>query len=250
MLSSTRIPMVRVRARVVRKLRVKPCSHITPKVAIREVGMASSTITVLRQECRKTSSTRPVSRTASIRVRCTPVRELRMKTELSVMTSSSAPSGSSGWMRATSARTAAAVLVTLAVACLVTVIPTASLPLTRLRRVWSLKPSTTVATSRTRTWPPLGRVLTTVPSMSPGERNLASTRRLKFLPGSRTWPPGRSTFSAPRAWVTCCRVSPKARRRAGSTSTCTSRCCPPKMDTCPTPLWVSRRLRMRSSARR
>ena len=37
---------------------------MTPKVAIRLVGIASSTISVLRKVCRNTSSTRPVSRTA------------------------------------------------------------------------------------------------------------------------------------------------------------------------------------------
>ena len=102
-----------------------------------------------------------------------------MNTELSVITSSLRALGerAPGW-RANSVLTAVAVLVTLAAACFVTVMPTASLPLTRERRVCSLKPSTTVATSRTRTLPPGGeggdhRALDVA-----GERNLASTRRL------------------------------------------------------------------------
>ncbi len=65
--SSTRMPMVRVKASRVSTLRLNPRVHITKKVDMSEVGMASSTIKVLRIVCRKASITRPVTRMARIR---------------------------------------------------------------------------------------------------------------------------------------------------------------------------------------
>ena len=59
--SSTRMPIVSASAISVMMFRLKPRKYITRKVEISEVGIASSTISVLRQVCRNSSSTMPVS---------------------------------------------------------------------------------------------------------------------------------------------------------------------------------------------
>ena len=62
--SSTRMPTVRVSPIRLIMFRLKPRKYMTPSVAIRLVGIASSTISVLRKVCKNTNSTRPVSSTA------------------------------------------------------------------------------------------------------------------------------------------------------------------------------------------
>src|SRR5438034_11183870 len=69
--SSTRMPTVSASPIKLMKLKLIPSRLITPKVEIRLVGIASSTMTVLRKVCRNTSSTRPVRRTASTSSCCT-----------------------------------------------------------------------------------------------------------------------------------------------------------------------------------
>ena len=62
--SSTRMPTVSVSPIRLIMFRLKPRKNITARVAIRLVGIASSTISVLRNVCRNSRRTRPVRKTA------------------------------------------------------------------------------------------------------------------------------------------------------------------------------------------
>ena len=81
--SSTRMPTVSVRPIRLIMFRLKPRKYMTPSVATRLVGMDRITMSVLRKVCRKTSSTRPVSKTAMLSSRVTSFRLWRVKIDAS-----------------------------------------------------------------------------------------------------------------------------------------------------------------------
>ena len=72
MLSSTSTPIAVVRPISVMVFRVRPGSRMTISATSSEVGIASSTMIVLRRLCRKRNSTRPVISAASISSSWTP----------------------------------------------------------------------------------------------------------------------------------------------------------------------------------
>ena len=96
--SSTRMPTVSVSPIRLIMFRLRPRKNMTPRVAIRLVGIASSTISVLRKVCRNSSSTMPVRNTAWVSSRWTSLRLLRVKIDVSseiVMCTSPGSSGCS-----------------------------------------------------------------------------------------------------------------------------------------------------------
>ena len=85
--------MVRVRASRVSTFRVNPSAHITRKVDIIEVGMANTTMKVLRMVCRKSSITSPVIKMANIKSSWTAATDSRVNWESSATMIISAPAG-------------------------------------------------------------------------------------------------------------------------------------------------------------
>ena len=111
--SSTSTPITMTSAIDDMMLSVNPRKLIARNVVMIEVGIANSTIIVLRRVCRNTSSTRPARMTASNRLPYTPFSELRVATELSLMIERRTPLGRSRLIRSISARTASTVAISL-----------------------------------------------------------------------------------------------------------------------------------------
>jgi len=78
MASSITTPTARVRPSSVITLRVKPRSHITPKVATSESGMAAATIRVGRMRRRKTNTVTTASTAPSARAKSVSSTASRM----------------------------------------------------------------------------------------------------------------------------------------------------------------------------
>ncbi len=112
MASSMTMPTASASASSVRKLRVKPATHIIPKVPMMEMGIASAAMIVLRTLPRKSSTTSAASSAPTTRCSLTAPMPVRITAELSRTTSSLVPSGSE---RSTSARCAFTASTTLTV---------------------------------------------------------------------------------------------------------------------------------------
>src|SRR5215216_2446362 len=83
--SSTRMPIVSASASSVMMFRLKPMKNITRNVEISEVGIESKTMNELRQACKNSSSTTPVSSTARLRSKMTESIERRVKIDVSLV---------------------------------------------------------------------------------------------------------------------------------------------------------------------
>ena len=151
MASSTTKPVPMVSAISDRLSSEKPQNHITPKVAISDSGSATPAMMVARMVRRKMSTTRITSATLSTSVNCTSRIEARMVLVASCTTVSSTPAGnarcsrgSSRWMRCT-------VSTTLAPGWRWMSTTMAGWPLYQAPTLLFSSPSTTSATSLSRT---------------------------------------------------------------------------------------------------
>ena len=135
-------------------LSVKPNTYITMKVPRIEVGIASSTLSVVDHEPRNTQHTRLVSSAAITSVNRISSIARSTKTVVSKLMTISRPSGSCFSISLTFARTSRPSWTAFAPRSLVTPKPTAGSPIVRKKRRRSSSPSSTTATSWSRTGAP------------------------------------------------------------------------------------------------
>ena len=135
-------------------LSVKPNTYITMKVPRIEVGIASSTLSVVDHEPRKIQHTALVSSAASTSVNRISWIACSMKTVVSKLMTRNRPSGSCFSISATLARTSFPSCTAFAPRSLVIPKPTAGSPIERKKRRRSSSPSSTTATSCRRTGAP------------------------------------------------------------------------------------------------
>ena len=83
MAASTTIPMARIRPNMEMIVTLMPANLKTANVPIRDTGMVTTVIIVVRQLCRKNSDTVETINTASIRVSITPARAAEIKAVVS-----------------------------------------------------------------------------------------------------------------------------------------------------------------------
>ena len=175
-------------------LKVKPAMYMKKNVATTEVGSARAVISVERQS----RMNRKMTSTAMIppnRMWLRTSRTFSLMKSASLWTGRICRSGNDGATRASTASTRSVISTVLAPDCLRTANDTASAPLSRVVVSRSSKPSTTVATSRTRTVePPSERRMT--PATSSAPLNSPLVRSVTLRPSRSTLPPGRSRFSA------------------------------------------------------
>jgi hypothetical protein len=112
-----------------------------------DMGIASTTFTVLENEPRNIQQTSAVSRTAMISSNCTSCTDSSMYLVESKMTVACMPSGRVFCTRASSSRMPSATATALAPRCLRMPMPWTGIPSVRERRRSSSKPSSTRATS-------------------------------------------------------------------------------------------------------
>ncbi len=112
--SSTTKPVPIVNAISDRLSSEKPHSHMTPNVAINDIGKATPAIIVARSERRKNNTTSTTSTTASTSVNCTSRIEARMVPVRSCTTVSLMPCGMAACRRGSSWLTRRTVSMTLA----------------------------------------------------------------------------------------------------------------------------------------
>src|SRR5439155_33483 len=152
--SSIKMPIESDRAISVNTLSVKPITSITMNDEITDTGSASDVMAVAFQSLRK-SMTMSTVRSAPVSSSWMTSRiELRMKVELSRTTRSDAPGGSPACTRASAAFTPSATSTVFAPDTLRMLIEIARLPSSRASDRSSGLPSSTRATSRTRTGSP------------------------------------------------------------------------------------------------
>ena len=134
--------------------RVNPNTYMTMNVPRIDVGMASRTLRVVDQEPRNTQQTTLVRSAARMRVKRISLIARSMKTVVSKLTARKSPSGSSFSISASRARTSRPTCTAFAPRSLVMPKPMAGWPLVRARRRLSSSPSSTTATSESRTGAP------------------------------------------------------------------------------------------------
>src|SRR5215813_9128700 len=205
--SSTRMPTVRARPIRLMKLNVMPSSIMTPNVEIRLVGIASKTITVLRNVWRNTSSTRPVSNTASIRLFWTSLTLSLMYGAESHTSRTESPLGNLLCSSGSALVTALDTATVLALDVLEIISPIAGSLLVRCMTVVDTYVSTTVATSRMRT-ELVGPLATRMFCRSRTDWAWVLTRIIQSLSRWATLPAGTFRLSDDRAWVTCRMLRP------------------------------------------
>ena len=143
---------------------------------------------------------------------------------------------SSASIRASSPRTAALMSTALASPCFLMSRPMPSRPLYRLTELGSATPSTTWATSFTRTTQPGAGMATTTSSTSCTVCSLPASFTVSWPSWVRTAPAGTSRPARRMASLTWGRPTRCCSRRSWSTFTCTSRCSPPSRVISATPL--------------
>ena len=210
---------------------------MTPTVPSSDMGMASTTLSVLDSEPRNTQHTSAVSRHASsssISISCTLSSMKRVESKLMP---SSMPSGRSLRSSSSILCTPSATATALAPRCFFTPRPWAGLPSTRDMRRMSSKPSSTSATSDRYTVEPSCSRTTRPRRVS---RSSASpiTRTLTSRPSVSMRPAGSSTCSRCSAAITSVTVSPLASSFSASTQMRTLRSRAPPTITSPTPSTV------------
>ena len=155
MASSTTKPVPIVKAISDRLSRLKPQNHITPKVAMSETGSATPAMMVARVERRKSSTTITTSPTLRHSVNCTSWIEARMVPVRSCTSVSFTAGGSAFLSRGSSAFSRSTVSITLAPGWRWTSTMTAGVPLYQPPTLTFSRPSSTLATSLSRTGPSL-----------------------------------------------------------------------------------------------
>ena len=149
--SSTTKPVPMVSAIRDRLSRLKPQNHMTPKVAISDTGRATPAITVARMVRRKISTTSTTRPTLSASVNCTSRTEARIVPVRSCTIESLMLLGIVRCSRGSSAFTRATVSITLAPGWRLTSMMTAGVPWYHPPTLVFSRPSTTLATSLSRT---------------------------------------------------------------------------------------------------
>ena len=225
--------MTRERAMSVIMLMVKPTTYMKKNVAMTDVGRASAVMSVERQSRMKMKTISTAMMPPNTMCPRTSRTFSRMPSA-SLCTCRMDSCGKVGASLARASSTLVAMSTVLAPDCLRMENETASAPSRRVVDDFSAKPSTTVATSRTRTVePPVERRMTF--SISPEEANSPLVRSDTARPSRLTWPPGTSRFSAVSLAATSVRGRLRASRRLGSRLTWISRTSPPLTCTAATP---------------
>ena len=232
--SSMRRPIARDSAISVMTLSVIPMKFMTMKEEMTEIGRVSPVITVERHELRKQKTMKIVRIPPRIRVVWTSSTESRIMIDASRTTSIRVPAGSSGCRRAISLFTSSTTETVFAPDCFWMSRATAGTPFTRARDRGSSIPSTTSATSPSRTGRPFLCPITIAgnPDTSAG---FPETRNGNSEPFPVSRPRGVLTFSDRIPAITSSTPIPSASRRAWSMSTLTSRLEEPTRSTFPTP---------------
>ena len=224
--SSTRMPTARAKPPSVMMLSVWPSARRARSAIRIDSGIDTVTISVLRQEPRKSRIISAVRAAATIPSTTTPLTARDTKVDWSVRSSISSPLGAEARSVGSSALTRFATSRVDASPFLSTVSSTERRPSRRTTLVWTAKPSWTWATSRTKTMLPPTRRMGMLLRAS-----TASGLLLRLTVYSRgpilAVPVGRVRFWALTAALTSWAESPLASRAGGSRSTMIWRGAPP-----------------------
>ena len=163
MASSMRMPIDSDNASMVIMLSVNPMAWIKANVAMTETGRAVALMSVARQSCRKNKMIKMARMAPNTRSNLTSSIASSVKTELSVATCM-VTLGTSGLSFSIALFTLCATATTLAPDCLRMTKVTEDLPLNVAYDLRSWAPSSTRATSRTRTGDPPAAVMMMSPS--------------------------------------------------------------------------------------
>ena len=223
---STRMPMASARPPRVIRLKVAPASARPMTEQSRARGIEVRTISVERQEPRKSSTTNATRQPTSRISWRTPLTAARTKTDWSKIGSTLSPGGAAARMSGRRARMPSMMSMVEALPSLRIEIMTALWPSSRAMLVGSASPSRTLATSRRRmVFPSTERSgRSRKPLMLSG---LAFSSMGSSRPPSRIVPAGRVRFWRPTAVLTSAAVRPNASSACGSRSIMTCRAAPP-----------------------
>ena len=247
MASSTTIPTTRVRPSTVKVFKVKLRKYITMNVPRIEVGIARSTLIVVENDPRNSQQTNPVRSAARTSVSRISSIARSMNTVLSKRTPTLTPSGRSARICCSFALERWPTSTAFAPRSLRMPNPIEGSPLARATRRRSSSPSSTTATSCSRTGVPSRNATTS--SRKPA-RSRASPSARTFISrwGVSMRPAGTSRCSRWMAPITSSTVRPCASSRRASNHTRTLRSRYPPMKTSPTPstVWSCGRITLRT----
>ena len=249
MASSISTPMARLKPSRLMKFSVKPHSHTAMKAAITLVGRLKAVMSVLRQEFRKTYTTKIVSTAPKTRASMTLRRLFFALSPPSCVTSTVVPGGIVLFISATRVRISSATLTVLASRVRVIAMPTLGLPLRTEKLLSSAKPSFTSATCARRTSSVPRRLMTICPK-SAGLSMRPTSRMLWSCSVPRTLPTGAVAFCARSAATTSVTLTSCSRSFSARSSTLSSRRNAPLTLTTATPEMPRKRSANSSSAMR
>ncbi len=218
---------------------VMPRKYMTMNEEMTETGSVRPVMTVDRHELRKRNTMKTVRIAPRTSVILTSETASRMNTEESRTTWISTP-GSRGFSSSIAARIPSTTATTFAFVCLVMSMATAGSPSMSASERCSSTPSRTSATSESRIGSAPRRLMT----MDRKPSTLAGLPEMRSGISVRPWvrrPSGVLTFSDAMPPTTSSMPIPSAERRAGSTSTVTSRFVAPTSLARATPVMFSRR---------